>query len=136
LKRLVVLDAAQHAHPRRTESHGGLLDVLGGQLFDDQVRREVAADGDHRVGQLSVRHAAAAALVDGGVRVVAHIQREGAAVDDAVELVDDGDLVVERERAGARLAEELDEDRDFHRAAAWYSTSGWMSSSSPPSSVR
>ena len=56
------------------------------------------------------------APLDLGVRIVADAQRVGAAVDDAVELVDDGDLVVQLQRAGARAAEQLDHHRHLHRA--------------------
>ena len=95
---------------------GGRLNVLRAELLDDQVGREVAADRDHRFGEIAVRHASAEAPVDRGVGILAGVEREGAAVDDAVELVDDRDLVVEREPSSLGLTEQLDQHRHLHRA--------------------
>jgi hypothetical protein len=64
-------------------------------VLDDQVRREVAADGDHRFRELAVRQPAAEVLVDLGVGVVARVERVRGPVDDAVELVDDENAIVQ-----------------------------------------
>ena len=105
-------------------------------MLDDQVRGEIAADGDHRLREIAVGHRATEMLADVGIRVVAGVEREGAAVDDAVELVDDRNAIVERQRAGAGLAEQLDEDRHLHRARRVERGVGLNQQLSRPSSVR
>ena len=63
--------------------------------LDQQIRREVAADRDHRLAELAQRHRLADRLVDFGVGIGADTELVDAAVDDAVELVPDWERVVE-----------------------------------------
>ena len=60
---------------------------VGAEPLDQQVRREVAADGDHQLAEAPQRHRRSDSGVDLLVRVVAFAQRVRAAVHDAAELV-------------------------------------------------
>ena len=101
---LAVLDATQHLHAIGAQPRHRAPDVLDTQLFNQQVRREVTAHGDHRFAELPQGQRLAHGGVDLLVRVVTFAQRVRAAVDDALELVADVQRVVERDRAGAQPA--------------------------------
>ena len=101
---------------RRSNRVAGGLDVIRPEPFNQQIGCEVAADRDHRVAQLAIRHRAADFLVNLSVGIVANAQRIRTAIDDAVELVLDRQLIVQLDSPGANLLEQLDHHRYLHGA--------------------
>jgi hypothetical protein len=116
VERFLIFDAAQDGHAGTAQAIDRRLHVLRADALDQQVGREVAAHGDHRLAQRAQRHRLADLLVDLGVGVVPHVHLVDAAVDDAVEFVADGQRVIELQRSLMRLAEQLDHHRDLHGA--------------------
>ena len=116
LERLAILDAPSHLHAVGAQVVHRGPDRVHAQPLDEDVCREVAADGDHRLAQAPVAHGLPDGLVDLGIRVVLRRELVGAAVDDAREAIGDRDRGVEREPAEVRLAEQLDHHRHLHRA--------------------
>ena len=55
----LIFHAAEHLHPLGAQRRDGPADVLDAEPLDEQVRRKVAADGDHRLAELPQRQRAA-----------------------------------------------------------------------------
>src|SRR5262245_60251369 len=116
LKSFRVFDPAQYLDVLRAEFAHQFGDAFGLDLFDQEIRGQVAAPRDHPVDQNDDGHGLPYAIVNLLIAVVIPVQPEFAAVDDAVELVFDLDRLVERDPFPVGAPKDLHHHRQLHRA--------------------
>jgi hypothetical protein len=111
-----VFDTTQDVHAVGVERMNGVTDVVYTEFLDDEVRGEIAADGDHEVAELAEGAGLAAGVVEVGLGVVGGIESVDGAIDEAMEFIFYEERFVESELAFSDLMKELDHDRNFHGA--------------------